>query len=137
MLLGSHSIRFPQKPELPPSPTKFHACVTQSLRDRGHARVASQSQSQVECVHSSEVLLEVMLEQERAAALGAHEGPQPRVDERVLAHVAAATERLAARAARVRGVGCRLLTLGLDATWKGRPDGQLQRQACKERKPQR
>lgn len=86
-------------------------------------------------MHSSEVLLEVMLEQECAAALRAHKGPQPRVDERVLAHVAAATERLAARAARVRGIGRRLLPLGLETTWNWRQDWQLQRQACKKRKP--
>lgn len=71
-------------------------------------------------MHSSEVLLQVMLEQESPAALPAHVGPQARVDERVLAHVAAAAERLATGAAGIGAIRHWLLQpLKLDGetTW--------------------
>lgn len=107
MLFGSYSIRF-RKPETPPSPTKFRVCyrvfaIADTSPEWRLAHVTSwQLWSQVECVHSSEVLLQVMLEQESPAALPTHVGPQTRVDERMLAHVASAAERLAAGAA---GIG--------------------------------
>lgn len=85
-------------------------------------------------MHSSEVLLQVVLEQEPAAALCAQVRPQARVDERVLAHVAVAAEGLAASAARVPAVGRWLPPGGLQTTWNHRQDWQLLQQACKERK---